>query len=351
MGRRIFIARFTRSPICGRRGASRPARCAGCWRCCAEWSRTSSRSTSPSCSMRRARRSATTGIPQYKANRAPMPDDLALQIEPLHELVRAHGWPLLMVEGVEADDVIGTLAKRAKREGIDTLISTSDKDMAQLVEPGISLRQHDEQREARRRRRAREVRRPRRPGARPARAHRRLPSTTCRACRRWGRRRRRSGSPNTARSMRSSSNAGEDRRRRRRQPARDARNGCRRDASCSRSRSTASCRSGPPISRSQRRTTRGSTCCSRASSSRPGSEDRASARRRDDAAGAIAAKAAQQTGRRFDEPERRVDRRRQAGGPRIRNGAGPCGVRALDGGDRARRARLLRYRDRRASIR
>ena len=76
--------------------------------------------------------------PAYKANRAPMPDDLALQIEPLHELVRAHGWPLLMVEGVEADDVIGTLAKRAKREGIDTLISTSDKDMAQLVEPGIS---------------------------------------------------------------------------------------------------------------------------------------------------------------------------------------------------------------------
>lgn len=76
--------------------------------------------------------------PEYKANRAPMPDDLALQIEPLHELVRAHGWPLLMVEGVEADDVIGTLAKRAKREGIDTLISTSDKDLAQLVEAGIS---------------------------------------------------------------------------------------------------------------------------------------------------------------------------------------------------------------------
>jgi DNA polymerase-1 len=75
--------------------------------------------------------------PEYKANRAPMPDDLALQIEPLHELVRAHGWPLVMVDGVEADDVIGTLAKRAKRDGIDTLISTSDKDMAQLVEPGI----------------------------------------------------------------------------------------------------------------------------------------------------------------------------------------------------------------------
>ncbi len=76
--------------------------------------------------------------PQYKANRPPMPDDLARQIEPLKELVRANGWPLLVVEGVEADDVIGTLAKAAKREGIDTLISTSDKDLAQLVEPGIA---------------------------------------------------------------------------------------------------------------------------------------------------------------------------------------------------------------------
>ena len=75
--------------------------------------------------------------PQYKANRAPMPDDLALQIEPLHELVRAHGWPLLMVEGVEADDVIGTLAgaSRAKRAST-RVISTSDKDLAQLVRAG-----------------------------------------------------------------------------------------------------------------------------------------------------------------------------------------------------------------------
>jgi DNA polymerase-1 len=76
--------------------------------------------------------------PQYKANRPPMPDDLALQLEPLKTLVRAHGWPLLVIEGVEADDVIGTLAKRAKAMGVDTLISTSDKDMAQLVEPGIT---------------------------------------------------------------------------------------------------------------------------------------------------------------------------------------------------------------------
>ena len=55
--------------------------------------------------------------PEYKAKRPPMPEDLARQIEPLHELVRAHGWPLLMIEGVEADDVIGTLATRGGRGG------------------------------------------------------------------------------------------------------------------------------------------------------------------------------------------------------------------------------------------
>ena len=77
--------------------------------------------------------------PQYKANRPPMPADLAAQIAPLHELVRAHGWPLLMVDGVEADDVIGTLATTAARQGIDCVISTSDKDLAQLVRPGITL--------------------------------------------------------------------------------------------------------------------------------------------------------------------------------------------------------------------
>jgi DNA polymerase I len=76
--------------------------------------------------------------PEYKAHRPPMPDDLVRQLEPLKELVRANGWPLLVVDGVEADDVIGTLAKAAKREGIDTLISTSDKDLAQLVEPGVT---------------------------------------------------------------------------------------------------------------------------------------------------------------------------------------------------------------------
>ncbi len=77
--------------------------------------------------------------PQYKANRAPMPPDLALQIVPLHELIRAHGWPLLMIEGVEADDVIGTLVRRGEARGIDAVISTGDKDLAQLVTPRVTL--------------------------------------------------------------------------------------------------------------------------------------------------------------------------------------------------------------------
>ncbi|MFO1281119.1 MAG: DNA polymerase I [Burkholderiales bacterium] len=77
--------------------------------------------------------------PAYKANRPPMPDDLAAQIEPLKSLVRAHGWPLLVVDGVEADDVIGTLATRARSRGIDTTISSSDKDLAQLVAPGVTI--------------------------------------------------------------------------------------------------------------------------------------------------------------------------------------------------------------------
>jgi DNA polymerase-1 len=77
--------------------------------------------------------------PEYKANRAAMPDDLTRQIEPLHALVRAHGWPLIMVEGVEADDVIGTLAAQARAAGIETIISTSDKDLAQLVCPHVKL--------------------------------------------------------------------------------------------------------------------------------------------------------------------------------------------------------------------
>jgi len=77
--------------------------------------------------------------PEYKANRSPMPDALAAQIAPLHELIRVHGWPILMIEGVEADDVIGTLARQAERQGIDTLISTGDKDLAQLITPRVTL--------------------------------------------------------------------------------------------------------------------------------------------------------------------------------------------------------------------
>ncbi|MBI5612412.1 MAG: DNA polymerase I [Gammaproteobacteria bacterium] len=75
----------------------------------------------------------------YKAHRPPMPDELASQIEPLHAIVRALGLPLIMIEGVEADDVIGTLAAQAGAAGLDTLISTGDKDMAQLVTPGVTL--------------------------------------------------------------------------------------------------------------------------------------------------------------------------------------------------------------------
>ncbi len=77
--------------------------------------------------------------PEYKANRAAMPEDLARQIEPIHELVRALGWPLLMVDGVEADDVIGTLAVRAVDHGMNTVVSTGDKDLAQLVTPHVTL--------------------------------------------------------------------------------------------------------------------------------------------------------------------------------------------------------------------
>jgi DNA polymerase-1 len=77
--------------------------------------------------------------PAYKANRAPMPDPLVAQIDPLHEIVRANGWPLVMVAGVEADDVIGTLARQAKAAGVETEISSTDKDLTQLVEPGITV--------------------------------------------------------------------------------------------------------------------------------------------------------------------------------------------------------------------
>ena len=76
---------------------------------------------------------------EYKANRPSMPDELAVQVEPLHAVVRAMGLPLLQISGVEADDVIGTLATQASARGMDTVISTGDKDMTQLVDAHTTL--------------------------------------------------------------------------------------------------------------------------------------------------------------------------------------------------------------------
>ncbi|MDF2182978.1 DNA polymerase I [Neptuniibacter sp. CAU 1671] len=76
---------------------------------------------------------------EYKAHRPPMPDDLRSQIEPIHAIIRAMGLPIIVEEGVEADDVIGTLARQASAAQVDTLISTGDKDMAQLVDQHVTL--------------------------------------------------------------------------------------------------------------------------------------------------------------------------------------------------------------------
>lgn len=77
--------------------------------------------------------------PQYKANRPEMPDDLGVQIEPLHQIIKAQGIPLLVINGLEADDVIATLAHQAQKKKIETVISTSDKDLAQLVDEHVTL--------------------------------------------------------------------------------------------------------------------------------------------------------------------------------------------------------------------
>ncbi|GAB7218954.1 DNA polymerase I [Vibrio comitans] len=77
--------------------------------------------------------------PEYKANRPPMPDDLRCQIEPLHNMIKAMGLPLISISGVEADDVIGTLSTAASKRGMPVLISTGDKDMAQLVDENVTL--------------------------------------------------------------------------------------------------------------------------------------------------------------------------------------------------------------------
>jgi len=76
---------------------------------------------------------------QYKANRPPMPDDLGAQVGPLFDAIRASGWPLLQIEGVEADDVIGTLALEAEKQGLRCVISTGDKDLTQLVTDRVTL--------------------------------------------------------------------------------------------------------------------------------------------------------------------------------------------------------------------
>ena len=77
--------------------------------------------------------------PEYKAHRPPMPDDLRMQIEPLHEVVAAAGWNILMIDGVEADDVIGTLTHQASQHGVRCIVSTGDKDLTQLVNPHVTL--------------------------------------------------------------------------------------------------------------------------------------------------------------------------------------------------------------------
>ncbi|MDQ8022906.1 MAG: DNA polymerase I [Moraxellaceae bacterium] len=77
--------------------------------------------------------------PEYKAHRPPMPDDLRQQVDPICKGVQAMGWPIIVQEGVEADDVIGTLARQAVERGFEVIISTGDKDMAQLVQPGVKL--------------------------------------------------------------------------------------------------------------------------------------------------------------------------------------------------------------------
>nr|WP_010131136.1 DNA polymerase I [Microbulbifer agarilyticus] len=76
---------------------------------------------------------------EYKSHRPPMPDDLRAQIQPIHDIIDAMGLPRLVIDGVEADDVIGTLALQGAEQGMDVIISTGDKDMAQLVRPGVTL--------------------------------------------------------------------------------------------------------------------------------------------------------------------------------------------------------------------
>ena len=125
---------------------------------------------------------------EYKAHRPTMPDDLRAQIEPLLSIIRAQGLPLLRVAGVEADDVIGTLACRAAQAGQSVLISTGDKDMAQLVNDSITLINTMSNSRAGSRRRQGEVRCLPRTDHRLPRAGRRQLGQHSRASTRWARR-------------------------------------------------------------------------------------------------------------------------------------------------------------------
>ena len=86
---------------------------------------------------------------EYKANRPPMPDDLRPQIQPIYDIVEALGIKIFVVDNVEADDVIGTLAKQAEEKGISTVISTGDKDLAQLRNQKYQIGEHHDQRSSR----------------------------------------------------------------------------------------------------------------------------------------------------------------------------------------------------------
>jgi DNA polymerase-1 len=136
---------------------------------------------------------------EYKANRPAMPEDLAAQIGPIHEAVQAMGWPVLEIPGVEADDVIATLAERASREGVRTVIVSTDKDLAQLVDEQVELLD-TMSRDGGPPRRFDRAGVMARFGVPPERIVDYLTSTTFRGSRRSGPKRPRAGWPNTARS-------------------------------------------------------------------------------------------------------------------------------------------------------
>ena len=271
-----------------------------------------------------------------------MPEDLVRQIEPLHELVRAHGWPLLMVEGVEADDVIGTLATQAAAAGIDCVISTSDKDLAQLVRPGIKLvnTMSNETLD--------EAGVVAKFGVRADQVLDLLALTgdavdNVPGVAKVG--------PKTAAKWLAQFGTldavigarGRDSRRRRRQPARDARLAAAGQAAADGEDRLRACRWRPPISGSVRRMPTGCGRCTSASSSRAGCATATVAGPGGDAAGAIADRAARENTRKFSEPGARDAQPAgdppPAGAAPLRDRAGRGDAAALAARDRARGAR------------